>query len=61
MKKILIVTANYYPEICKELKQSALKNLKNFTLKSIFARYWLGLTFDVVVQYQQIDVACTSW
>jgi|TARA_B110000116_G_C16493740_1_gene428110 6,7-dimethyl-8-ribityllumazine synthase len=37
MKKILIVTANYYPEICKELKQSALKNLKNFTLKSIFA------------------------
>ena len=37
MKKILIVTANYYPEICKELKESALKNLKNFTIKSIFA------------------------
>jgi len=35
MKKILIVTANYYPEISKQLETHAVKTLSNFDCKKI--------------------------
>ena len=36
MKKILIVTADYYQEIADGLKQSALKNLDNYEILNTF-------------------------
>jgi|TARA_B110000881_G_scaffold189361_1_gene179896 6,7-dimethyl-8-ribityllumazine synthase len=37
LKKILIVTADYYQEIADGLKQSALKNLDNYEILNIVA------------------------
>jgi 6,7-dimethyl-8-ribityllumazine synthase len=37
MKKILIVTANYYPEISTQLESYAIKTLSNFDCKKIYS------------------------
>ena len=38
MKKVLLVTANYYPKISQKLIQSAIDELnKNFTIKKLMA------------------------
>ena len=37
MKKILIVVANYYPEISEKLLETAKSGLNNYDLKTIYA------------------------
>ena len=37
MKKILIITSNYYPQVSKKLVSSAKNRLKRFSIKSINA------------------------